>query len=225
MLLDLFRAVKTEIAAARTRESARRLDAADDATRSEAESSDANEDDDDDEEEEIVVEEHPRLCRGSLSTSTAALLAMIEPDAARGKVLALSNGSFFREVLVEMTKILAARHGDAALDAVGIVHRLLWMRPDATLAERDSITSALVDIASGHRASSDDDEASNETSHEPNLSDDENMYDPHDLWDWDAERGYVTNDRDDGARFIRFVGTRVEPRRRLPPNPPLRRRK
>ena len=99
-----------------------------------------------------MVEEHTRLCRGSLSTSTAALLAMIEPDAARGKVLALSNGSFFREVLVEMTKILAARHGDAALDAVGIVHRLLWMRPDATLAERDSIASALVDIASGHRA-------------------------------------------------------------------------
>ena len=30
------------------------------------------------------------------------------------------------------------------------------------------------------------------------------MYDPHDLWDWDAERGYVTNDRDDGGPFHPF---------------------
>ena len=110
-----------------------------------------------------------------------------------------------------MTKILAARHGDAALDAVGIVHRLLWMRPDATRAERDSIAarSVRVDIASGQqRASSDDDEAneteaSNETSHEPNLSDDENMYDLT-ICGTGTRRGYVTNDRDDGGPFHPF---------------------
>ena len=33
-----------------------------------------------------------------------------------------------------MGSILPARHGDAALDAVGVLHRVLWLRPDAERA-------------------------------------------------------------------------------------------
>jgi hypothetical protein len=102
---------------------------------------------DENEEEEEEEEEHTLLCRGALGTAMGAMLAIIEPDSARGKVLEMDEGRFHRRVFREMTKILPARHGDAALDAVGVIHRLLWIRPDAGMAERETLMSGLIAIS------------------------------------------------------------------------------
>ena len=75
-----------------------------------------------------------------------ALLAAMEPDSARPRILAMDGGRFFRRAFRAAAKILPARHGDASLDAVGVMHRLLWIRPDATTTERETLMRALVDI-------------------------------------------------------------------------------
>jgi hypothetical protein len=88
--------------------------------------------------------EHKELCRGALGTATAALLALLEPDSARPRLLAMDDGAFVLRVFKTMTSILPKRHGDAALDAVGIMHRVLWLRPDATAEEQNGLAKALV---------------------------------------------------------------------------------
>ena len=94
----------------------------------------------------VPPKDHDALCRGRLGTAVGALLAVMEPDSARPRLLAMDGGGFFRRVFRAATKILPARHGDASLDAVGVMHRLLWIRPDATTTERETLMRALVDI-------------------------------------------------------------------------------
>ena len=88
-------------------------------------------------------DEHFVLCRGALGTYTGAFLALLEPDSARPLLLRMDDGAFVLRVFRCMGSILPARHGDAALDAVGVLHRVLWLRPDASTKERRGLMRAL----------------------------------------------------------------------------------
>ena len=93
---------------------------------------------------ENAHDEHAILCRGALGTYTGAFLALLEPDSARPRLLQMDGGAFVLRVFRCMGSILPARHGDAALDAVGVLHRVLWLRPDASARERLALMRALV---------------------------------------------------------------------------------
>jgi hypothetical protein len=95
-------------------------------------------------ENENAHDEHAILCRGALGTYTGAFLALLEPDSARPRLLQMDGGAFVLRVFRCMGSILPARHGDAALDAVGVLHRVLWLRPDASARERLALMRALV---------------------------------------------------------------------------------
>ena len=159
-------------------------------------------------------DEHAVLCRGALGTYTGAFLALLEPDSARPRLLDMDGGSFVLRVFRCFGSILPARHGDAALDAVGVFHRVLWLRPDATAAERRGLTRALVAMetplcsldareierVAGARGT----ETETEVVRPPRAERDEQgaetastdeQCDPDDLWDWDPRDGYCANAR------------------------------
>ena len=144
---------------------------------------DSDDDDDDvnDDDTSVSPEDHDALCRGRLGTAVGAVLAAMEPDSARPKLLAMDGGLFFPRVFRTCSRILPSRHGDASLDAVGVMHRLLWIRPDATTAERETLMRTLVEMDDDDMDGSE--ETKEETKEEPNE-----MKDP--LWTWTRERGY-----------------------------------
>ena len=142
-------------------------------------------------------EDHDALCRGRLGTAVGALLATMEPDSARPRILAMDGGRFFRRAFRAAAKILPARHGDASLDAVGVMHRLLWIRPDATTTERETLMRALVDIDEAPIGSSRTEmETEMGSSTETRVGgagdgrDGTPSCDPRGRWTWSRERGY-----------------------------------
>ena len=151
--------------------------------------------------------EHAELCRGSLGTATGCLLALLEPDSARPKLLAMDDGEFIVDLFKTMTSILPKRHGDASLDAVGVIHRILWLRPDATTAERTRITKALMRMETSYESSGGmgariTDTSVPTTSTTPMISTSQQQSphdeqtDPDDLWDWNASDGYCVNKKE-----------------------------
>ena len=154
---------------------------------------------------------HAALCRGALGTATGAMLAAMEPDSARAKILAMDGGRFVDRVFREVTRILPARHGDAALDAVGIVHRLLWIRPDASAAEKRLLSKSIVAMGQrdgrsrkrsrggervgegGERVKTDSLPDSRDPPSDSDSESDADPYDPDELWDWRETTGYSRN--------------------------------
>ena len=140
-----------------------------------------NDDDVNDDDTSVSPEDHDALCRGRLGTAVGAVLAAMEPDSARPKLLAMDGGLFFPRVFRTCSRILPSRHGDASLDAVGVMHRLLWIRPDATTAERETLMRTLVEM-------DDDDMDGSEETKEETKEETNETKDP--LWTWTRERGY-----------------------------------
>ena len=165
-------------------------------------------------------DEHAVLCRGALGTYTGAFLALLEPDSARPRLLQMDDGAFVLRVFRCMGSILPARHGDAALDAVGVLHRVLWLRPDASTKERRGLMRALVAMETPLRSldpreiervdesalsaffSSTDSHDSriavptdSDRRFEPEPTDADEQCDPDDLWDWRPVDGYCLNSR------------------------------
>ena len=157
------------------------------------EDDDGEEEEEEEEEDDKDVEEHTRLCRGTLGTAMGAMLAVLEPDAARGKVLEMDDGKFHRRMFEEMTKILPARHGDASLDAVGVIHRLLWIRPDAGMEEREMLISGLIAIGDEDVGPNEDGSGGGDDELDFDFDfDDDDDEDPDD--DWTLDEGYMFYD-------------------------------
>jgi hypothetical protein len=74
---------------------------------------DSDDDDDDvnDDDTSVSPEDHDALCRGRLGTAVGAVLAAMEPDSARPKLLAMDGGLFFPRVFRTCSRILPSRHG------------------------------------------------------------------------------------------------------------------
>ena len=183
---------------------------------------DSDDDDDDvnDDDTSVSPEDHDALCRGRLGTAVGAVLAAMEPDSARPKLLAMDGGSFFPRVFRTCSRILPSRHGDASLDAVGVMHRLLWIRPDATTAERETLMRTLVEMDDDDMDGSE--ETKEETKEEPNETKDP-------LWTWTRERGYEScpphkgdldvPDEERASRRIRTCDLMIRRRRRRSASP------